>query len=310
MARLKDKIENGLNDVRILILGAQVLIGAGFRVFFEPDFPHVPHSTQIAELCSLGLMIVGLGPLLLPAAFHRIAERGEDTARIKQLTSRVLNYGLLPFAVGLAVGLFMVAQKVLGNRMAWIFGSLIGAVAVIFWYGSGYMNLDKQKRQEAKEKDEQDEEETRKHGTPLSDKIKQVLTEARMVLPGTQALLGLQIVIFLMQDFDKIPGTLKLIHFASLISVALSAVLLIAPAAYHRIAEHGEDSEEFHDLASRLILAAMFFLGLGLAGDFLVVTWKVSNSFTLATWLAILLLLFFYGLWFGYSGWKRRKALP
>ena len=67
MAKLKDKIENGLNDVRILILGAQVLIGAGFRVFFEPDFSNIPQPTQVAQLGGLGLMILGMGPLLLPA---------------------------------------------------------------------------------------------------------------------------------------------------------------------------------------------------------------------------------------------------
>jgi hypothetical protein len=131
--------------------------------------------------------------------------------------------------------------------------------------------------------------------------------EARMVLPGTQALLGFQIVIFLVQDFDRLPREIQWTHFGSLVAVTISAVLLITPAAYHRIAEHGEDSEQFHNFASRVMLAAMFFLGLGLAGDFFVVTYKISRSMVLSFTCAGTLLLFFYGLWFGYSTWKRAK---
>ena len=124
-------------------------------------------------------------------------------------------------------------------------------------------------------------------------------------LPGTQALLGFQVVIFLMQAFDHLPKNLQWMHFGSLAAVAISAVLLIAPAAFHRIAERGEDSERFHRIASMFMLWAMFFLGMGLAGDFYVIAWKVSQSYTVASWTSGLLLLFFYGLWFGYSGWKR-----
>src|SRR5215831_15222196 len=38
MTRLKDKIENGLNEGCILLLGGQVLIGAGFRTIFTDGF--------------------------------------------------------------------------------------------------------------------------------------------------------------------------------------------------------------------------------------------------------------------------------
>lgn len=305
MAKLKDKIENGLNDVRILILGAQVLIGASFRVFFEPDFPGIPQPTQFAQIAGLGLMLLGMGPLLLPAAFHQIVEGGNETIRIKNLASVVLNFGLLPFAVGLSVNLFMVTQKISSNSLAWTAAITLGCFALVLWYGIGYLNYERSKKDMTTNKDQQDETEMRKEGTPLTDKVKHVLMETRMVLPGTQALLGFQVIIFLMEAFDRLPRQLKWMHFGSLVAVAISAVLLIAPAAFHRIAEHGEDSERFHDVASRFMLSAMFFLGLGLAGDFYVITWKVSQSQAWASWSAGILLLFFYGLWFGYSGWKR-----
>jgi hypothetical protein len=307
MAQLKDKIENGLNDVRILILGAQVLVGSGFRSFFQPEFSLLPFTTQVMQLGGLGLMLLGMGPLMLPAAFHQIVERGASTTRIEKLTTAVLNFGLMPFAVGLTVNFFMVTQKLAGTTAAWICGGLIGGSALLLWHGIGYMKLEASRMSMAREKDRQDEQKERGQKTRLTDRIKQVLMEARMVLPGTQALLGFQILIFLVQDFDHLPRAIQWTHFGSLLAVTISTILLITPAAYHRIAEHGEDSEEFHDFAGSLVLLAMFFLGLGLAGDFFVVTYKITQSVALSFTCGTILLFFFYGLWFGYSGWKRKR---
>jgi uncharacterized membrane protein len=306
VAKLKDKIENGLNDVRILILSAQVLVGAAFRSFFQPEFTHLPYLTQALQLGGLGLMLLGLGPLLLPAAFHQIVEQGRDTIRIKNLTMVVLDFGTVPFAVGLAVNFYMVLQKLAGSTIAWLCGVFIGGVALLFWYGIGYMKRERSRMNSARENDQQDEQKEDQE-SKLTDKIKQVLMETRMVLPGTQALLGFQIIIFLVQDFDRLPRAIQWTHFGSLLSVTISAILLITPAAYHRIAVHGEDSEEFRSFAGRIMLLAMFFLGLGLATDFFVVTYKITNSMVLSFTCAGTLLLFFYGLWFGYSRWKRSQ---
>jgi len=83
-------------------------------------------------------------------------------------------------------------------------------------------------------------------------------------------------------------------------------VLLITPAAYHRIHEAGEDTENFHKVASRLLLAALVFLGPGMAGDLFVVIAKQTQSAGTAGAIARVLLLAFYGLWFGVSVWRRK----
>jgi uncharacterized protein DUF6328 len=310
MAKLKDKIENGLNDVRILILGGQVIIGATFRSFFESGFDHLSRGTQVAQLFGLGVMLLGLGPLLLPAAFHRIVENGEATPRFKLLLNKALGIGLLPFAIGLALDLFMSGEKIGGPRTAWVSGITSGALALALWYGIEYMQRDRPRRSMVMKRAEEDEKEARDGDEEsLTDKIKQVLTELRMVLPGTQALLGFQFVIILMPNFEKIPAEARWVHMGSLAAIAISAILLITPAAYHRIVERGEDSEEFHNFAGRILLLAMFFLGLGLAGDFFIVVLRISGSFQLASWLSAGLMAFFLLLWFGYTMWKRRTSL-
>src|SRR5258707_15728848 len=90
----------------------------------------------------------------------------------------------------------------------------------------------------------------------LSNRIKKVLLECRMALPGAQAFLGFQFAIVFAEGFDLLPRSSQLVHFISLLSTTISIVLLIAPAAFHRLAERGRDTERFFKVAGRLLIIA------------------------------------------------------
>jgi hypothetical protein len=143
----------------------------------------------------------------------------------------------------------------------------------------------------------------------LSEKIKEVLIEARMVLPGAQALLGFQLANTLASSFDRLHWTAQWMHFASLMCITLSIIFLMAPAAYHRIAEHGDDSLEFYNLAGWLLLWGMFWLGLGISADLWVIARKISGSVVFSTSISMATLMFLYGVWFVYSAQKRRQKV-
>ena len=143
--------------------------------------------------------------------------------------------------------------------------------------------------------------------TPLKDRVEQVLTEARVVLPGVQALLGFQLATMLMEGFDKLPQSSKYVHVASLILMGLCVILLMTPAAYHRMVERGEDTESFHSLASALLLVVMIPLPLGICGDLFVVLRKVTGSISISVGSALLILMFSYGLWFGFPAYRRTQ---
>jgi len=143
--------------------------------------------------------------------------------------------------------------------------------------------------------------------TALRDKVEHVLTEARVVLPGAQALLGFQFITMLMEGFDKLPESSKYVHAISLIVMAVTVVLLMAPAAYHRMVEHGENTEHFHRVASLLVVLAMIPLPIAIAGDFYVVMQKVTGSAPFAIIASATILLFFYLLWFGFTTYRRAQ---
>jgi len=47
MTRLKDKIKLTLDESRMLVLGAQILLGFQFRSVFEAAFDRLPRSSQL-----------------------------------------------------------------------------------------------------------------------------------------------------------------------------------------------------------------------------------------------------------------------
>lgn len=141
----------------------------------------------------------------------------------------------------------------------------------------------------------------------LEDQIDQVLEEARMVLPGAQALMGFQFAIMLVDGFAKLPQRAQYLHLGSFGLIIVTTILLMTPAAYHRLVDQGEDTPDFPRFASRMVLAAMIGLALGIATDFAVIAEKVTGSVLFAWGASLVLLVSFYGLWFGYTGYRRRQ---
>src|SRR5438270_10685057 len=109
MPALSDCLDHVLNEARMLLLGGQVLLGFSFRICFENKFEQIARSAQMAEIIALGIMTAALGWLVWPAAFHQIRENGRTTVSVHSFTTNVLDWALLPFAVGLALTLYTVS---------------------------------------------------------------------------------------------------------------------------------------------------------------------------------------------------------
>jgi hypothetical protein len=307
MAALEERIENGLNEGRMLLLGGQVLLGFAYRICFEPTFARIEVPAQISQIAGIAIMTVGLGWLMWPAAFHQIVERGQGTPAIERFASTVLDWGLLPFALGLGLSLYPVATAIHAGHPLLV--ALSGTTfALLVWYGWTLMSRNPNQLRRA-EHDAAGKFPKDEHGnqSDLSSRIKFVLVECRMALPGAQAFLGFQFAIVFTDTFGQLLAPLRWVHFGSLLATTIAIVLLIAPAAYHRLAEGGEDSERFHSVAGKLLVIALVFLAPGMAGDLLLVIYMLSQSAALSGSTAALLLLAFYGVWFGTSARRLKQ---
>ena len=135
-------------------------------------------------------------------------------------------------------------------------------------------------------------------GGTLEDRLSHVLEELRVVLPGTQALLGFQFVAVFSNGFEALAQWQKDLHFASLLLVTLSGLLLMTPAAYHRIVNEGGDTEAMHTFATRSLMLAMAALGLGLSLDLVVVAEVILSSTAAAIATAAIAITLFAVAWF------------
>lgn len=112
----------------------------------------------------------------------------------------------------------------------------------------------------------------------IKDRISHLLEEARMVLPGTQALLGFQLIAFFNQGFKEIPDIFKLLHLISLIFIATASIFLMTPAAFHRIVERSKASDRLNKFGSRMVIMALGALLAGLTIDIFIVSFVVTQS--------------------------------
>jgi Family of unknown function (DUF6328) len=144
-------------------------------------------------------------------------------------------------------------------------------MAGFLWYGLGGLKRSEGNRERAMSKNDLEKVED----PGLHQKIDAMLTEARIILPGAQALLGFQLAIVLTEAFEKLEWPVKSIHGIALLLVCLSVLLLMSPAAYHRIVYAGQDSAQFHKVRSWLVALSTVPLAFGLAADVFVVATKI-----------------------------------
>jgi hypothetical protein len=311
MTKLSDKIKTAMDESRMLILGAQILLGFQYRSFFEKGFEALPPASQYLKLAALGILLLAITLIMWPSAYHRIVRKGNDSNDVHEFTTRVMDVALLPFAVALCMDFYVVAGKVWGARGGILMAGVVGTVALVFWFGYGFIDRARRhprrstRREQRSSKTQEDE---GMEKTPIHKKVEQVLTEARVVLPGAQALLGFQFATIMLEAFDKLPLSSKNIHMISLALMGISVILLMTPAAYHRIVEHGEDTEHFHTIASRLVLASMVTLPIGICGDLFVVVRKVTENTSVSLASSLLGLAVFYGLWFGFTIYRKNTV--
>src|SRR6266446_9440724 len=139
---------------------------------------------------------------------------------------------------------------------------------------------------------------TRSRPASLEEETRTVIEEARMVLPGIQAVFGFQLIAVFNNGFHGLMPSEQRMHLIALILTMIAIALIMTPASYHRIAERGTVSSRFVKIASRLLALAMLPLMLGMTVDLFLVAHLVLNNVTLSIGIAAVLLFVFFALWY------------
>lgn len=132
----------------------------------------------------------------------------------------------------------------------------------------------------------------------LKDEIANLIEEARMVLPGIQALFGFQLIAVFNDGFRDLEQGWQYTHLAAISLVTVAIALIMTPAAYHRIAERGVASRRFSELGSKLIAVAMIPFAVGMSLDLMLITHVVTDSRLAANVALVVALAVFVTAWF------------
>jgi Family of unknown function (DUF6328) len=173
---------------------------------------------------------------------------------------------LVPLTASLGLSTYVVIDRHFGMHAGIASGLAPACVAAFAWFGLQLSigSSAGNKQMEASR-------------TPLATRIDQWLTEARVIIPGAQALSGFQFVAVPTTGFERLPQDAKLVHAVALGLIALNVILLMTPAALHRLSFGGEDSASFLRIGSAFVIAAPLFLAGGIALEAHAVMQKVDG---------------------------------
>jgi hypothetical protein len=102
-----EKIKMGLDETRMLILGAQILLGFQLREVFGDAFDELPPLSRHAEVAGLALMTVTVSLLIAPGPYHRLVYGGRDDPRLQPVITAFAEAALMPFALALGIDLYI-----------------------------------------------------------------------------------------------------------------------------------------------------------------------------------------------------------
>jgi hypothetical protein len=284
------------------VLGTQVLIGFHYDAVFRPKFSELNDSRQVALVVAQFLLLFTLAALMAPAPYHHIAFRGADHMDVAEFGNRMAEIALLPFAVAIGIDVYVVTANVMDGTLSLIIAFVLPTLALLLWYVAG-LPL----RPSRKQKDEMDRKRQTSKSPTLEQRIDQMLTETRVVLPGVQALLGFQFAAVLSAAFADLPPAAKHLHVGALTAMALAMILLMAPAAFHRVATDGEPSDHVLRWGTWALLAALAFLSIGLSADLFAVLTRIFDGERDAAAAAVSAEVVMLGLWFAWPLIRRRE---
>jgi uncharacterized protein DUF6328 len=139
----------------------------------------------------------------------------------------------------------------------------------------------------------------------LKEEARNIHEEARMVLPGIQALFGFQLIASFNQRFGELDAVDSTIYFISLLIVALVTGMVMTPAAYHRICERRTVSDYFTLMSSRLLACAMSLLAIAIGADIYIVGQMLFDDVKFSVLAGAGSAAVLLALWLAFPMWRR-----
>lgn len=127
--------------------------------------------------------------------------------------------------------------------------------------------------------------------------MRDIIEEARCILPGLQAVFGFQTIAVFNERFTNLATYAQVCHLVGLCLLVVAMGMLMTPAVYNR-AQHGRATSRMLRISRRSIRGGLIPLAVGLSLDMLTVMSLATDSLALSIVAAVASLLLFVGLWY------------
>ena len=99
----------------------------------------------------------------------------------------------------------------------------------------------------------------------------ELLNELRVALPGVQVLFAFLLAVPFAQGFTRVTDFQRALFFVVMALTAVSAALLIAPSAWHRLRFRQEDKERILRASNKMSIGGLGFLALAMTGALMLI---------------------------------------
>jgi hypothetical protein len=127
--------------------------------------------------------------------------------------------------------------------------------------------------------------------------MRDIIEEARCILPGLQAVFGFQTIAVFNERFTELATYAQVCHLVGLCLLVVAMGMLMTPAVYNR-AQHGRATSRMLRISRKSIRGGLIPLAVGLSLDMLTVMSLATDSLALSIVAAVASLLLFVGLWY------------
>jgi archaellum biogenesis protein FlaJ (TadC family) len=145
------------------------------------------------------------------------------------------------------------------------------------------------------------------HKERVDRELIELLNELRVALPGVQFLFAFLLIVPFQQTRDQLTDFQRDLYFVALLAAAVATVLLIAPAAQHRILFRQKDKDKLLRRSNVYAIAGLIVLGLAICAAILLVVdvlFSLALAWVAAGAIAVMLAI----AWVAIPFWRRSRS--
>lgn len=123
-----------LNELRVALPGAQVLLGFLLTVPFATRFGRVSHSDRIALIVSLLSTVAGTILLMAPSVYHRLRWEQGGKSDVIKIAHRLFLGGTAFLGLGMIAAVYLVSDVLFDEPAAAGCAAVVGSAVLLTWY--------------------------------------------------------------------------------------------------------------------------------------------------------------------------------